>query len=72
MSNNGNTPKTLLTVTLKDGSMKVEFDKCNTALLSHAIRLASLHLDNMLIGHDAQKETSEIAISENLLKRLRL
>ncbi len=50
MSDNGGVVKQLVTVELKEGSMNVSFGECNLALLSHAVRLASLELDNLIIG----------------------
>jgi len=46
--------KEVLRVTLKDGSMHVDFnDKVNMALASHALRLASLQLDNAICKGNA-------------------
>ena len=73
MSNNGepvkDVPQDLLRVSLKNGKMDVRFGKYNTALLSHAIRLASLHLDNMIIAAQAPKKSS-LEIPKGLTNRI--
>jgi len=70
MSNNGKPKIEILKVTIQDGSMRVEFGKVNSALLSHAIRMASLHLDNMLIGSE-QEDKKIVSAPPNIIDKLR-
>ena len=57
MSDNGKAKKTLIEVSLYDGKITIDFAKdVNMALISHSIRLASLELDNAIIGGQQQKE----------------
>jgi len=58
MSDNGKAKKTLVEISLYEGKISVEFAKgnINMALISHAIRLASLELDNAIIAHNQPKE----------------
>jgi len=60
MSDNGGSEKTLVNVELKDNNMIITFGKAPIALLSHAIRLASLQLDNMIVGKSNKAEVSNI------------
>ena len=61
MGNNGKVI-TLMSVTLENGSISVNFDqKVNMALVSHALRLANLQLDNAIIAAEASKKSSIIA-----------
>jgi len=52
----------LVKVILKEGHMAVTFGKVNITLLSHALRLANLQLDNIIIGSQTQKDQSGIKI----------
>lgn len=59
MSNN-NKPKhpdekLILKVTLLDGRISVDFGQVNLALISHAIRLAGLQVDNQIIASQSPK-----------------
>lgn len=69
MSDNGK-PKVLVSVTLQDGKMAITYGNFNHALLSHAMRMASLQLDNMIIQSQTENQ-SPIAIPENIIKKLR-
>jgi len=67
MSNNGK-PIDLLRVTLRDGKMFVVFGGNNVALNSHAVRLASLELDNKIIQMAQEKEESSIQVPKGLIR----
>lgn len=73
MSDNGKIPKTLIKVDLKDGAMKIEFaHDTNIALLSHALRLANLELDNQIIASQAkQSPIQKVSQLPNILKNMR-
>lgn len=60
------TPIIIVTYT-KDKQMKIDFKTNNLFLLSHACRLLSLHLDNLIIG---MQEPPKI-ISQGGLQSLR-
>ena len=62
----------LLQVTHDGGQMRVEFNpKYNPANIGMAIRLASLHLDNQLIGQSQPKESPIIKPGNGeLIKRI--
>ena len=57
MTNNGKKKRLVLRVELNEGKMEVTLGECNMALLSHAVRLASLELDNLIIGANQPKES---------------
>ena len=72
MTENGN-PE-VIKVTLIDGSLKVSFGKYNTALIGHALRLANLKLDNVIIAQQAPKPSAldiKQTIPADILKRMR-
>jgi len=71
MSDNG--VKDIIKVTLVDGQMKVSLASVNLAILSHALRLTSLQLDNELIKREQAKipKVSPISVSPDILKQLR-
>ena len=76
MSDNGKKLKTLVKVELDNGKMSIELDldkDTNVALVSHALRLASLQLDNALIGKAVEKESNIKTVSQlpDILKRMR-
>lgn len=77
MSDNGKKPIELIRVELVDGSMNVNFGKVNAALISHALRIASLELDNQIIAAQ-QPSTIEVAppnfkpiVGQDIIARLR-
>lgn len=72
MSNNGKVI-TLLSVTLENGAMSVNLGhKCNIALISHALRLANLHVDNAIISSQAPKDSPIIEPPKGgIISRLR-
>ena len=66
MGNNGGTID-IVRVTLRSGKMHVVFGGDNIALNSHAVRLASLELDNAIIANEAKKEESKITVPKRLI-----
>ena len=80
MGDNGKSqPVVLMNVILNGGSMQVKFkDNINTALLSHALRLANLQLDNMIIKNEEARSEKlgnlikpSLTIPNDVLKRMR-
>ena len=64
----------LIKVSIAGGNMVVDFGKHNIALLSHALRVAGLHLDDMIVEKEIVAEESEkpkIVIPPNILDKLR-
>jgi hypothetical protein len=61
VSGNGGPDRVMIEVVLRgDGSMQITFaNGMNIALLSHALRLAGLHMDNMILR--SQERTEKIA-----------
>ncbi len=69
---NGGEKVTLIKVDLEKGSMHVEFAQTsNVALLSHALRLANLQLDNMLIANAQKNDQSSIIKATGIINRIR-
>ncbi len=58
----------ILRVTLKNGKMFVVFGGSNIALNSHAVRLASLELDNKIIAMEAKKADEGIQVPKGLIR----
>jgi len=75
MSDNGKKTITLVKAVLDNGKINVSINKdTNIALVSHAIRLLSLDLDNELMARVMDKEESSIKPVTQLpdiLKRMR-
>lgn len=69
MSSNGD-KKEILTITHEKGKMFIHFGTdVPLALVSHALRLASLQLDNAIIGMTQEK--SQIEIPSSIIQKLR-
>ncbi len=67
MSDNGEKVKKIVSVTLEDGKMRVSFGAENMALISHAIRLASLNLDNAICQKEQENEENAIKVVNRLI-----
>ena len=71
MSDNGD-GKVLVKVELGNGGIRATFGQCNLALISHALRVASLELDNIIIAHKQKKEEKPlIVMPKTILDKLR-
>ena len=57
----------LIKVTLRDGKMEVKLAAVNLALLSHAVRLIDLEVDDKLLN----PEFSPIAVPQSVRDRIR-
>ena len=71
MGDNGKASQELVKIILEDGNMKVELADTNFALLSHAIRLASLELDTCIVAKDLKEQESKIQVSKSIIDRIR-
>lgn len=74
MSENGK--ENLITVSMSDGRMEVHMGKYNLALLSHAVRMASMTLDNIILGQQSENEKKEalkksVVLPPDVLNRMR-
>lgn len=70
MSENGK--QTLVSVTLEEGKMEVDFASgVNMAMISHALRMANLAFDNALIGQQAAANESNIKVANSVIDRMR-
>lgn len=58
----------IVRVQLVNGKMHVVFGGNNIALNSHAIRLASLELDNKIIAMAAEKAAQGIQVPKGLIR----
>lgn len=68
--NNGK--QNVLTVSLDDGKMSVDFGSgVSPVMISHALRMASLTFDNILIGQQAKMDESAIELPSDVVKRMR-
>lgn len=67
MSDNGGSID-IVRVQLINGKMYVKFGGSNIALNSHAIRLASLELDNKIIEDGIKKATEGIQVPKGLIR----
>ena len=66
MTNNGKKNRLVLRVEInQEGQMVVEFG-CGMAVRSHAIRLASLELDNIIIGSQVE-EKSDVVLPDRFV-----
>ena len=63
--------KELLKVTLRDGSISVHFGEVNLALITMAVKMAELELDNQIIGMQNKEPSVIQTMSPDILKRLR-
>ena len=70
MTENGEAME-ILKVTIHSGDINVTFGTKRVEYLSHAIRLASLELDNMIIEQYQKKEDSAIVKATGLMDRLK-
>ncbi len=69
MTNNGHGQE-ILSATLKDGTITVNFNHdINMAVISHAMRLTNLELDNAIIAMQTKKK-SNIEVSQNVIDRM--
>jgi len=69
MTENGNGQE-VVKVMLKDGKMTTTFNTgLNMAVMSHAIRLLSLELDNAIIGNQDKK--SNIEVPHTIIDKMR-
>jgi len=66
MTNNGK-KIILVQVELVEGRMRVHFGGNNIALNSHAIRLASLQLDNSIMAKEQENEEKSIQVPRGLI-----
>ena len=57
-------------VELVNGSMKVSFGDFNLALISHALRIANLEIDNIIISSQ-QAKSSPIEVPKTIIDKLR-
>lgn len=76
MTDNGKKSYELIKVTLIDGSMQIDFNHdVNISLISHALRIASLELDNQIIASQqpklVQPSTSIPIVGQDILDRIR-
>lgn len=65
--NNGKKNRLILRVELDEGKMNVTLGECNMALISHAVRLVSLEVDNLIIGAQAQPK-SDLTLPEGFVR----
>lgn len=70
MTDNGH-GKEIVKVVLRDGKMYPTLGEVNLALLSHAIRLLSLELDNLIVGMQAEKNKSNIEVPQTVVDKMR-
>ena len=70
MTDNGK-GKEVLKVMLHDGKLSVHFGEVNMALVSHAFRLASLELDNLICLQQQQQKKSDIEVPKTVLDKMR-
>ena len=66
MSDNGDEIE-IAKITLKEGKIFVKWGTSRLDYLSHALRVASLELDNAIIGQTAAKEASQIVKATNIV-----
>lgn len=67
MSDNGDSIE-VLKITLKHGSITVNFGQVNIALISHALRLANLELDNKIIAsHSVAPEVKQVNLNSSIV-----
>ena len=66
MSDNGDEIE-IAKITLKEGKIFVKWGTGRLDYLSHALRVASLELDNAIIGQTAAKEASQIVKATNIV-----
>jgi len=60
MSNNGAKKTLVVKVELHDGKLDVEIGNVNLALVSHAIRLLGLQIDNIIIAKESHNQEQKI------------
>ena len=71
MSNNGDSVE-ILKVTQKGGQLSISFGAVNLQVISHALRLASLQLDNHIVGmSQKQAVVPQAQIPKGLMDKLR-
>lgn len=70
MTDNGH-GKEVVKVNLHDGKLSVVFGNVNIAIISHALRLASLELDNQIVGANNEQEKSGIEVPKTILDKMR-
>jgi len=68
MTENGNGQE-VVKVMLKDGKITVTFGDANLAIISHALRLASLEVDNVIIGN--QQPKSNLTVPKTVIDKMR-
>ena len=65
----------IIKVTILNGKMKIDFGKCNLALISHAVILLLTHLQNLIIAgqqpEQPQIEAPGMPISQDIINKIR-
>ena len=73
-NNNGKHKGKIIEITYDNGNINVQFLNSNQALLSYAIRVASLQLDNAIMKNEiekAEKEAPLIEMPKGIIDKLR-
>lgn len=65
MSDNGKDPKTIIEVKHhENGTINIKFaPNTNLALISHAMRLLNINLDNMIMQRNMEEEAKKIQVA---------
>ncbi len=72
MSDNGKAKKTLIEVSLYNGTINIDFaTDVNMALISHGLRLANLELDNAIIANQTPSEENIVKPSNGIIDFVR-
>jgi len=74
MGNNGKEPIEVFRVVAEEGKISITVGKVSFQLMSHAFRLLNLQIDNMILGAEARKQSSDapkvIKVSKDIANRV--